>query len=110
MISEGLATGCLPLVVDKLAINSSNSLVAFEAAGVLDVDISEEMSSVSPGNPVSVLVSFTVMVTFWGPVYMTSPASKLSRRLSTVGRFETLWALEGLECGLFPPDPLKELF
>lgn len=59
-------------MLDKLAIRSSSSRVADDAARV----VCEEISSVSPGNPVSVLVSFTVMTTFLGPAYMTSLKQK----------------------------------
>lgn len=50
-------------MLDKLAIKSSSSRVADDAVRV----VCDEIKSVSPGNPVSVLVSFTVITTFLGP-------------------------------------------
>lgn len=58
----------LTLIFDKLAIKSSSSLVAVEAAGTWVAVTCDDTSSVSPGYPVSVLVSFTVITTFLGPV------------------------------------------
>lgn len=59
----------LTLKSDRVAIRSSSSLVAEDAPGPRRVVVTcEEISSVSPGKPVSVFVSLTVIVTFFGPV------------------------------------------
>lgn len=65
----GLFNDILPtLKSERVAMRSSSSRVAVEAAGAWVVVIWVEINSVSPGYPVSVFVSFTVIVTFLGPV------------------------------------------